>query len=53
MTLLPLDTATFVCCRMPILEEPVAIPALMQVRWTVERKNKDPYYLSGLRFVTN
>jgi hypothetical protein len=47
----PLQAATFLCCELPVLDAPVAIPTLMQVRWTAKRGNKSTSYISGLQFV--
>ena len=47
----PLQASTFVCCNFQVFDSPVAIPALMQVRWTVKRGQKSPSYISGLEFV--
>ena len=47
----PLQTATFVCCSVPVSDAPVSIPVLLQVRWSVKRGNKSPSYISGLQFV--
>jgi hypothetical protein len=41
----------FVCCSFPASDVPVAIPTLMQVRWTAKRGNKAKSYISGLQFV--
>jgi hypothetical protein len=53
MTPLPLPVASFVCCEIAMLEVPVSIPALMQVRWTSKRGNSSEHYINGLRFVAN
>jgi len=53
MTSHPIPVASFVCCRIVMLEVPAAIPTLLQVRWTASRGNKTPRYLSGFRFVAN
>jgi hypothetical protein len=47
----PLLPAGFVCCNLPVLDAPVSVPLLMQVRWTVKRGRKSPNYVSGLQFV--
>jgi len=47
----PLQPSTFLCCSFPVFEAPVAVPALMQVKWTVKRGQKSPNYISGLEFV--
>jgi hypothetical protein len=47
----PLQADTFVCCNLPVIDAPVSIPTLMQVRWTAKRGNKSPSYISGLQFV--
>jgi hypothetical protein len=49
----PLQADTFVCCNLPVLDAPVSIPTLMQVRWTAKRGNKSPSYISGLQFVVS
>jgi PilZ domain len=46
-----LQPAQFLCCSFPVSDAPVAIPALMQVRWSVKRGQKSPTYISGLQFV--
>jgi hypothetical protein len=48
---LPLQASMFVCCSFPASDVPVAIPTLMQVRWTAKRGNKAKSYISGLQFV--
>jgi hypothetical protein len=47
----PLQPAMFVRCNLPVLDAPVSVPLLMQVRWTVKRGRKSPNYVSGLQFV--
>jgi hypothetical protein len=47
----PLKAAIFVRCSFPVSDVPVAIPALMQVRWTAKNGHKSPCYVSGLQFV--
>jgi hypothetical protein len=47
----PLQADTFVRCDLPVFDAPVAIPTLMQVRWTAKRGHKSPSYISGLQFV--
>jgi hypothetical protein len=46
-----LQVDTFVCCNLPVLDAPVSIPTLMQVRWSVKQGRKSPNYISGLQFV--
>lgn len=46
-----LQPAMFVCCKFPVLDAPVSLPLLMQVRWTVKRGRKSPNYISGFQFV--
>jgi len=40
-------------CDIAMPDIPVAIPTLMQVRWTAKRGHKSLNYLSGLRFITS
>jgi len=47
----PLKTDTFVCCSLRVLDAPVSIPTLLQVRWTAKHGQKCPNYISGLQFV--
>lgn len=47
----PLEPAMFVCCSFPVVDAPVSLPLLMQVRWTVKRGRKSPTYISGFQFV--
>jgi hypothetical protein len=47
----PLQASMFVSCSFPVTDVPVAIPTLMQVRWTAKRGNKSKSYISGLQFV--
>ena len=47
----PLEASTFLCCTFPASDAPVSIPTLMQVRWTAQRGNRTPSYISGLQFV--
>ena len=47
----PLQVDTFVCCNLPVLDAPVSIPTLMQVRWAAKRGPKPLSYISGLAFV--
>lgn len=49
----PLPAATFVLCAISLPDTPVAIPTLMQVRWTSRRGHKSVNFISGLRFVTS
>ena len=50
---LPLPASSFVRCDIAMPDIPVAIPTLMQVRWTAKRGHKTLNYLSGLRFITS
>jgi hypothetical protein len=47
----PLEPAAFVCCSLPVADDQVSVPLLMQVRWTVKRGRKSPNYVSGFQFV--
>jgi len=47
----PLPPSGFVCCNFPVLDAPVSVPALMQVRWTAKRGPKSPNYMSGFQFI--
>lgn len=47
----PLQPAMFVRCDFPVLDAPVSVPLLMQVKWTVKRGRKSPNYVSGFQFV--
>ena len=47
----PLQSDTFVTCNLPVLDIPVSIPTIMQVRWTTKQGNKSRSYISGLQFV--
>jgi len=47
----PLQPAMFVRCDLPVLDAPVSVPLLMQVKWTVKRGRKSPNYVSGFQFV--
>jgi len=48
---LPLPAASFVRCDIAMPDVPIAIPTLMQVRWTAKRGHKSVSYLSGLSFI--
>ncbi len=49
---IPLEPEAFVCCSLPVVDDQVSVPLLMQVRWTVKRGGrKAPNYLSGFQFV--
>ncbi len=48
----PLQAATFLCCDLPVVDAPISVPTLMQVRWTAKHGNKSASYnISGLQFV--
>jgi len=47
----PLQVSTLLCCNFPVMDVPVLIPTLMQVRWTTKHGGKSPSYVSGLQFV--
>ena len=47
----PLPPSAFVSCDFPLVDAPVSIPTLMQVRWTVKKGRKAPNYISGFEFV--
>lgn len=49
----PLAVSTFVTCEIAMLDIPVSIPTLMQVRWTVKRGKEAHHYIHGLRFVAS
>jgi len=49
----PLPASSFVQCDIALPDVPVAIPTLMQVRWSVKRGHKSLDYLNGLRFITS
>lgn len=46
----PLLTATFVCCEIAMPDVPVAVPTLLQVKWTA-KDQRTASHISGLRFV--
>ncbi len=47
-----LTPSSFVRCSIQVPDVPVAVPTLMQVRWSVARRgNKSKSYLIGLLFV--
>ena len=47
-----LTPSSFVRCSIQVPDLPVAVPTLMQVRWSVARRgNKSKSYLIGLLFV--
>jgi PilZ domain len=48
-----LQPAVFVCCNFPVLDAPVSVPTLMQVRWTAKRGQKSPIYVIGFQFVVS
>jgi hypothetical protein len=52
MTSSALTVSSFVCCELSMLEVPVTIPTLMQVRWSARRGNANEH-ITGLRFVAN
>jgi PilZ domain len=48
----PLEPTTFIRCSILSPDIPVPIPTLMQVRWSVVRRDHETQsYLSGLLFV--
>ncbi len=47
----PLPPSLFVCCSFPVIDAPVQVPILMQVRWTAKRGYNPSVYVSGLQFV--
>jgi PilZ domain len=47
----PLSPAAFISCDFPLSDSQVAVPTLMQVRWTAKRGRKPPNYISGFEFV--
>ena len=52
LTELPLEPSSFVRCNIIAPDVPVAIPSLMQIRWSVVRRDHGTQsYLSGLQFV--
>jgi hypothetical protein len=53
LTSSPPPVPAFVCCQIEMLEVPVSIPVLMQVRWTCKQEKSGKHYITGLRFVTN
>ncbi len=49
---IPLQPSSFVRCSIVTPDVPVPIPTLMQVRWSVARRDdKSQTYVSGLLFV--
>jgi hypothetical protein len=47
----PLLLDAFVCCSLPVADDQVSVPLLMQVRWTLRRGRKNPNYITGFKFV--
>lgn len=52
MTSQALPVSSFVCCEISMPDIPVAIPALMQVRWTAKKgRDSHNHYMHGLNFI--
>ena len=47
----PLEGASLLRCGVPLPGAPVAVPTLMQVRWTRQNGAKSASYMSGLQFI--
>jgi PilZ domain len=47
----PLEGVSLLRCGVPLPGAPVAVPTLMQVRWTRQNGAKSASYMSGLQFI--
>jgi PilZ domain-containing protein len=47
----PLEASSLLRCGVPLPGAPVAVPTLMQVRWTRQNGSRFGSYISGLQFI--
>ena len=47
----PLEDSSLLRCGVPLPGAPVAVPTLMQVRWTRQSGGRHDGYISGLQFI--
>jgi hypothetical protein len=50
LTQQPVQLSSLLCCELSIADVPVAIPTLLQVRWTKKQNLEGARYLSGFQF---